>query len=251
MKYDTTEIPASYDRARSRSPEMIQLWMGALECHLSGTPTTVVDLGCGTGRFSLPLRAHFGAPVIGIDPSRKMLAQATPKPGARDILWLLAAGERIPLRDDSVDLVFMSMVFHHFAEPTRVARECHRILRAGGIAFLRAGTTEQIDSYPPARYFPASIPIMERVLAPARDVQAVFDSAGFQSVGCGVIKQEIAATHAVYAEQVAAGGDSVLTQLRESDLADGLRALGEEAARVDPKPVIEPIDFFVFRKSDE
>jgi len=36
----------------------------------------ILDLGCGTGRFSAALRARFEAEVIGIDPSKKMLEQA-------------------------------------------------------------------------------------------------------------------------------------------------------------------------------
>jgi trans-aconitate methyltransferase len=40
----------------------------------------VIDIGCGTGRFSELLAAHFGVRVIGIDPSLKMLDEARCKP---------------------------------------------------------------------------------------------------------------------------------------------------------------------------
>jgi trans-aconitate methyltransferase len=40
----------------------------------------VVDLGCGTGRFSEMLAAELGARVIGLDPSEKMIDQARRKP---------------------------------------------------------------------------------------------------------------------------------------------------------------------------
>jgi hypothetical protein len=60
--------------------------------------------------------------------------------------------------------------------------------------------------------------------------------------------QELAPTHAEYAEQLAAGGDSVLTQLDRSELEGGLRALRSRALVVDPRPVREMIDYFCFGK---
>jgi hypothetical protein len=61
--------------------------------------------------------------------------------------------------------------------------------------------------------------------------------------------QQIAPTHEAYAEQVAAGGDSVLVQLTREELQRGLDALRSVARTVDPEPVSEPIDFFVFERS--
>jgi len=51
--YDKTDIPAGYDRARDHGPEVTDLWMRAVATHLEGHATThILDLGCGTGRFS-------------------------------------------------------------------------------------------------------------------------------------------------------------------------------------------------------
>jgi 2-polyprenyl-3-methyl-5-hydroxy-6-metoxy-1,4-benzoquinol methylase len=53
MDYDLTDIPAVYDRGRDHGPEVLDLWMQAIESHLEGqTITRILDLGCGTGRFS-------------------------------------------------------------------------------------------------------------------------------------------------------------------------------------------------------
>jgi len=42
------------------------------------TPVAAIalDIGCGTGRYSTALAAHFNAHVIAVDPSEKMLAEA-------------------------------------------------------------------------------------------------------------------------------------------------------------------------------
>lgn len=81
MDYDKTEIPTTYDKARALAPETIRLWQDLLSVHVDRAEMSrVVDLGCGTGRFSELLAAHFGVKVIGIDPSLKMLDQARRKP---------------------------------------------------------------------------------------------------------------------------------------------------------------------------
>src|SRR5688572_32670683 len=71
--YDQTDIPAGYDRARDHGPEVLDLWMHTIATHLEGHSIShILDLGCGTGRFSEALAARFNAEVIGLDPSQKM-----------------------------------------------------------------------------------------------------------------------------------------------------------------------------------
>ena len=70
----------------------------------------VLDLCCGTGRYSEALAAYFDAGVIGLDPSTKMLDQARKKLRDPRVRYQTGHGEAIPLADDSVDLIFMSMV---------------------------------------------------------------------------------------------------------------------------------------------
>lgn len=155
--------------------------------------------------------------------------------------------ERVPLRDESVDLVFMSMVYHHFDDPRSVAVECYRVLRRGGLGFLRTGTSERIPSYPITPFFPAAVPVMTKVLHPLAQIVETFEIVGFRAVA-GVLEQEIAFSHAAYADQLRAGGDSVLAQLRPDELVRGIEALEVHAAVVDPTPVSELIDFVSLRK---
>jgi ubiquinone/menaquinone biosynthesis C-methylase UbiE len=114
MDYDKTEIPTAYDKARALAPETLRLWQDLLSVHIDRAEMSlVIDLGCGTGRFSELLAAHFGVQVIGIDPSLKMVDQARRKPGTGNVVYWQGSAEALPLRDDCADLVFMSMVYHH------------------------------------------------------------------------------------------------------------------------------------------
>ena len=248
MDYDSTDIPVVYDRGRDHGPELLQLWMNYVaSCVGEQRLNTILDLGCGTGRFSESLAAHFDAEVIGVDPSQKMLEQARKKLQDRRVQYQPGCGEAIPLQNDSVDLIFMSMTFHHFKDHMLVARECRRVLRDGSVALVRTGTREHIPSYPYVEFFPESYPILEDVLPKAAFVREVFESAGFSTVSSEVVIQEIAADYKIYAEKLAAGADSVLAQLSATDFKAGLNAIRAHAAGISDKPVREPIDVFIFR----
>jgi ubiquinone/menaquinone biosynthesis C-methylase UbiE len=94
----------------------------------------VLDVGCGTGRTSLPI-AEAGPAVIACDLSRGMLAEAVRK--ARDAglggrLWpLVADAEHLPLADDVVDGLVCQGVLHHLPDVSTALAEMDRILRPG------------------------------------------------------------------------------------------------------------------------
>ena len=249
MDYDSTDIPVGYDRGRDHGPEVLQLWMNVIaSCVGNQRLKTILDLGCGTGRFSEALAAHFDAEVIGVDPSEKMLGQAQRKLRDGRVRYECGSGEAIPLPNDSVDLVFMSMSFHHFTDPKLVARECRRVLRDGAIALLRTGTRERIPAYPYVPFFPQSLPIMEDCLPTVTFLREVFESAGFTTVSSFIVTQRIAPDYATYAEKISAGADSVLAQLSPADFQAGMDALHAYAVRAGDKSVEEPLDVVVFRK---
>ncbi len=249
MDYDATAIPLVYDRGRTHGPEVVDLWMQTVERYSGSLPlSTILDLGCGTGRFSDALATWFRATVIGVDPSRKMLDQAQGKPTKATVQYVRGAAEALPLADGSCDLIFMSMVFHHFTDPGAVARECRRLLPDGRIVFLRGATLEQIPAYPYVEFIPATTPLLYERLNAKREITDRFEAAGFSTVATELVVQQIAPTYEAYAEKLAAGGDSILASLNARDLEEGLSALRRHAALVDPQPVTEPIDVFVFRR---
>jgi len=254
MDYDATDIASSYDLGRDHGPEFLDLWMNVVSAHVKDQRIkTILDLGCGTGRFTEALAIRFDAQVIGIDPSKKMLARARSKSSDDRIRYEQGRAESIPIPDNSVDLIFMSMIFHHFDNPRLAARECRRVLRGnhdepeGGTAFVRTGTRERISSYPYFDFFPASRAILEEVLPTTAFVCEVFEAAGFRTVSLELVTQEIAPSYAAYAEKLAAGADSVLAKLSKGDFEAGIKALGAHAAHSDVTAVLEPIDLFVFR----
>ena len=248
MDYDLTDIPKGYDRARDHGPEVLKLWMNALASHLQGRNIArILDLGCGTGRFTESLALHFDARVIGLDPSLKMLEQARAKRRDDRVEYRRGSAEAIPLPDESLDAVFMSMSFHHFTDPASAARECRRALVTDGLAFVRTGTRERAADYPYVRFLPRTKPMIEAVLPDVRGLRDIFEGAGFAFVDHEIVHQIIAPGWAAYAEKLAAGGDSVLATLDSQELEAGLSAMRAHAAAAMDAPIVEPIDLLVFR----
>lgn len=247
MDYDATDIAATYDRGRDHGPEVLKLWMDVVSTYVQDQEIkTILDLGCGTGRFSEALAGCFDADVVGVDPSSKMLAQARAKQRDPRVRYEPGRGESIPLPDDSIDLIFISMAFHHFDDPSAVARECRRVLKNHATLFLRAGIRDRIPVYPYVDFFLESRPILETILPTRASTREVFEQAGFSTFAEDVIVQEIAPNHLAYAEKLAANADSVLAQLTPQDFDAGMTAL-RSYARTNNGPVVEPIDVFVFR----
>jgi len=244
VDYDNTTIPANYDAGRSLSLETLARWMELVASHSSAVVRTILDLGCGTGRFAVPLAGRFSATVVGVDPSAKMLAQARRDP---NVYFVQGQGEHIPLRDRAVDLVFTSMAYHHFTQPSVVAAECRRVLQPGGSVFVRTGVRERMASYPYVPFFPEAVPLGERRLAAASEICAVFESAGFGSAIVGELVQQVAANWPQYATRIATGADSVLASLNQEQFDAGLRRLRDHATKHASTPVTETIDYFAFR----
>jgi ubiquinone/menaquinone biosynthesis C-methylase UbiE len=247
VDYDRTNIPEGYDRGRDHGPEALALWMSEIESRVrERSIRRILDLGCGTGRFSQGLATRFDADVVGVDPSRKMLAIAREKPHEPRVRYAEGRAEAIPLEAGSVDMVFTSMTFHHFTDRALAASECRRVLRPGGALLVRTATREQIDSYAYVPFIPVTRRLHEEVLPRVAEIRGVFESAGLLHVASELITQTIAPTWRAYAEKLAAGGDSVLARVSATELEAGLERVRQHAAAVDPQAVTEPIDLLVF-----
>jgi ubiquinone/menaquinone biosynthesis C-methylase UbiE len=252
VDYDLTNIAATYDRGHDHGPAVLEQWMATIASHVDPAGVrTILDLACGTGKFMRVLSERFDATVIGIDPSQKMLrvAQHSNADCGR-VALAFGTGEALPLREQSVDMVFVSMVFHHFEDPVPVARECARVLRTGGCVCLRTITFEQIPNYPYLPFFPASRPLLEQRLPTLSATCAAFEAASLRTVYAGIVMQEIAPDYATYAQKLSSGADTTLARLDSNQFSSGLESiLAKHADGGPPMPIIEPIDFVVFGKA--
>jgi SAM-dependent methyltransferase len=107
--------------------------------HPQFKPRRIVDLGCGLGHNTLPLRAAFPeAEIIAIDVAAPMLRYGHARArslGVSDITFMQADATSAPVEENSCDLVFTTMVLHETSRQAlpRFFSEAHRLLRAGGL----------------------------------------------------------------------------------------------------------------------
>jgi SAM-dependent methyltransferase len=144
--YQSSEVAADYDEHRFRTPKRMRRnarkW-AAIQKALALTDgvKTVVDLPCGTGRFTGHL-ARAGYRVVGSDISVEMMHQAAKLPSVQHENirgYVRADAESLPFRTKSADCV-MSIRFLFHVDPQtrrRMLREFGRVSRRWIIADYR------------------------------------------------------------------------------------------------------------------
>ncbi|MGB5834546.1 MAG: malonyl-ACP O-methyltransferase BioC [Thiohalocapsa sp.] len=123
-----------YDAAAVLQQEIARRMMERLD-YVRLQPTTVLDLGCGTG-FALDdlARRYRRARVLGLDFALNMLARARRRGSWLNRPRLVCADmEALPLTDDSVDLIFSNATLQWANGPDAVFAELMRVLRPGGL----------------------------------------------------------------------------------------------------------------------
>lgn len=99
----------------------------------------VLEIGCGSGRQTLPL-AKLGVNVVALDLSESMLELARAKLAAAGYAgradFIAASAEAMPVRDNDFDGCLIYGSLHHFADPPEVLRKAAAALRPGGCFYM-------------------------------------------------------------------------------------------------------------------
>jgi ubiquinone/menaquinone biosynthesis C-methylase UbiE len=247
MDYDRSDLATIYDAARALTPARRQKWQTLLSAQFDRTAISlVVDLGCGTGRFSEML-AEWDAWVIGLDPSAKMLNQARRKPATGRVVFGRASAEALPVPNGCVDLVFMSQIYHHLADPAEAARECRRVLRSGGYVCIRTGTREN-DVIAP-NFFPSVRAMLDADLPSGDEIKSTFAAVDFTLMHHEIVTEAVAPDWPSFVSKSALRADSFLARLPDREFEQGVAALQAHLTKIAPdEAVAEEIDWFVFTK---
>lgn len=106
----------------------------------------ILDVGCGTGNFSIKL-AEMGCKVIGIDKSEKMLEKAKIKVKDKglDIEFHVMDVYDLNFCDESFDGVFSMAAFEFIYEPQKAYNEMYRVLKKDGQMLI--GTINKKSSW--------------------------------------------------------------------------------------------------------
>lgn len=252
-KADYGKIASFYDRARPLSEQNLELWLRLIASYSNAAKgARVLDLGCGTGRFAIPMAERLGYSVTGADASEEMLAKGKEKDTAGLVKWDVQDAQRLTYPDRSFDLVFMSHLLHHVESPTALINECARVLDVPGAVFIRYGPIEQIQDDIEHTFFPEVLAI-ERARTPtARMVEKGLGDAGLADITSEEVPQKTYESGADRLRSIKLKSTSVLTMISEQAFERGVRAMEEYVRESpdDPRLVLDALTLTVGYKRE-
>ncbi len=167
---------ATYDKVSDPQAR----WALVVVERIEGTPSRILDAGCGSGRVTELLLERFpSAHVVAVDGSEAMVSQArTRLKGRAEVLHrdLLQ-----PLGIDPVDAIFSNAVFHWIDDHPKLFANLASVLRPGGQLVAQWGGFGNIENmlevtreFGPQPY--------EKNFATAEQTAARLEAAGFTDV---------------------------------------------------------------------
>ncbi|XP_056391910.1 putative methyltransferase DDB_G0268948 [Hyla sarda] len=128
------------------SNEILSMVLSYVKEKTDGRPLEMaLDVGCGTGRYTLPLAPHFKK-VVGIDISESQINVAKKNSLANNVSYMVAPAEKLPMENNSVDLVNAALAAHWFKEDI-FASEAVRVLKTKGCLAVHAFYPNTVIEY--------------------------------------------------------------------------------------------------------
>jgi len=225
--YQSAEVAADYDEHRFRTPKRIRRnvrkWAAIQKAlALTGGVKTVVDLPCGTGRFTGNL-ARAGYEVVGSDISVEMMQQAATLPSVRHANikgYVRADAEALPFKAKSTDCL-MSIRFLFHVDPDtrrRMLREFGRVSRRWIIADYRHKYSFRYGFWKLTRLLGLTRRPFERVSV--KSMKSEFEDAGLRVVKIIAVRRWLSDKWVVLAESGHTDPDSLALKLKETPYAD-------------------------------
>ncbi|NOX88545.1 MAG: class I SAM-dependent methyltransferase [Calditrichaeota bacterium] len=115
-------------------------------------PSVLVDIGAGTGFFSIPFAAYVKTgKVFACDISVEMInwMKENVCPKYPNIIPLKMEENTVPLEDGVADLVYMINLHHELDEPEKMLKESLRLLKNNGKIFIVDWRKEDMPEGPP------------------------------------------------------------------------------------------------------
>jgi len=221
MNQDYDALAADYARHRRTHP-------GVLERLADGLAFTsrVLDVGCGTGNYTVALETAVGCECWGVDPSKEMMAAARSR--AASGRFKAGGAERLAFPAGFFDRVFSVDVIHHVEDRAACYREAFRVLSAGGLVCTVTDSEEIIRQREPlSTHFPETIEVELGRYPRIDELRWLMRKAGFRE-----LREEVVAfRHALTdLQRYRAKAFSVLHLIPAEAFERGMRRLETELA---------------------
>ena len=221
-RYDALRPLSSGDRSR------LEAMLREADLHAGDL---LVEVGCGTGRLTLPLAAVSPARIMGVDSEAKMLDVARAKDAAGRVEWVKGSAYRLPVGDGEAALVTMVMVVHLLRQRVRAFSEARRVLRPGGRLSVWTFTPRHVEEFYLNAYFPSIADIDRPRFPPVQTLSAELRRAGFGDVRVEVNEEPRRIDIAEVVDRVRGRYISTLSLLPPLEYRLGLQRLEELLAQ--------------------
>jgi ubiquinone/menaquinone biosynthesis C-methylase UbiE len=210
-------------------------------------PGPVLDLGSGTGIWSLLLAEWFNVEVVGIEPSSGMRGEAIRKRSHPRVRYIAGEAEHLPLKDGACAAVWISTVVHHVPDLQAGAREVRRILQPGGPVLIRSPFSGRHQGILWTYFFPSALQIAERRHPSVEATVKAFSVAGFDKKSLQGVSEITASNLKEYADRIETRADSSLKLISDEEFGRGLGELRKSAENESSTPVTTVLDLLVLR----
>jgi ubiquinone/menaquinone biosynthesis C-methylase UbiE len=203
-RVDYDRVAAGYDRRyRDGGPAGLAAFIRERCAHAGDRP--VLDVGCGTGRWTEEVMAA-GRRAVGLDPSQAMLARARARLPAAALVS--GRAEALPFASGGFGAVVCVYVIHHLDDPARFVAEAARVLGEGGtLSVLALAPHDGQDSWYLYDYFDGMREADCARYPATSSIQGWMAAAGLEDAGI-----EIAARIQGAAQGAAVLDDPILTR---------------------------------------
>jgi len=170
------QIGNDYNLTRSADPYIA----GRLyEAVFSGTDGPYLDIGCGTGNYTIALSGK-RLSITGVDPSDKMLTSARER--CTTIRWHKGSAESLPFADKTFIGIVGMLTLHHWHDILAGFKEMHRVIQPGSKVVFFTSEPEQMKGYWLNHYFPCMIQESTRQMPSLELLRDTASAAGFKAL---------------------------------------------------------------------
>jgi len=116
---------------------------------------TILDAGCGKGRFTEALAEAGADYVVGVDPVPMFIEEANNLKNQHfPTEYMCSLTSEMPLEDGRFDAIICSEVIEHIPHPEKVFEEFKRVLKPGGMLLV---FDKQLNALHPRYFIPVRI----------------------------------------------------------------------------------------------
>ena len=238
-----SRLADDYDEFLYYSPEFVRTLTQKMLDKLNLQPDdTVVDLGCGTGMYSIDMlkQVTLNKPVIGVDPFEEMLAQI---PDDAPITPIAEKALDFSERAGEYDKVLIKETIHHVEERPQFFSNMYERITDEGVMLL--------VHVPPDVQYPLFQAALDRCLGWHADPDELVEQ--LTDTGFSVERDALDYTHRLpkehYFKMVSGCYMSVLTSFADEELAKGLAEMQKQYADTDVLEFVDHFDYIAATKN--